>query len=292
MSGVRFRPINTSLIDAEVGGHVFRSVDADAIARRVFARIDAVADEATIERIARNFVDGLAVEGCELPDRLSALYQDDDLRVYPAPPIVTVEGTPAASPFKWMLTWSTSSPDGVIGTELSTERYENPTAEATPYELALLACDIELNDETLAQLATTPVNPAPITTPSLPDGPASGSATFNVNEPMGVRATVVRGFYSVSVQSPVLDPFVDRDEEIVVASLDELASLKPDSIAVSYEHGDPRQRVPVLLANGPFDAAALTAAVNDWRTTQKPPDGEMIFDVTAARLRLRRVVIR
>ena len=77
------------------------------------------------------------------------------------------KATPDTDPRKWVLSWTASAPDGIAGTELSTEPFETHAVEATPYELALLACDIELNDETLVRLATTPVAPAPLTMPAM-----------------------------------------------------------------------------------------------------------------------------
>lgn len=318
MPRVGFRPLNTSLINADIGTAAFRSIDPDVVARRVFARID---DPAAKASIATNYVEALAIWIGEpgtpeeftqakdaliarLTQSLSAAYENEEpLRAYPPLPMVIVDSAPAPlgekpsidDARKWVLSWNaaTSNPSDEIRTALSGEpSFENPTAEATAYERALLACDADLNEQTIAALAATPVNPPPIERPALPDGPATGSAKINAGDPMGVRATIIRNVYTASIQSPVLDPFLDRDEEIAVATLEELQVLQPTNIAVSYEHSEPRQRVPVLLVNGPFDTTGITSAIDEWRKTQMPPDGEFIFDVTAARLRLRRVVVR
>lgn len=319
---VALRPINTSLIDADLDTHTLRSVDPDVIARRVFAKIG------TSPEIAANFVEGLATwtgqpgtaEELEeakkalvarLSESLTAAYEDDvPVRVHPAPPVATVSSAPAPlsenptveDARRWILTWNAEPerPSDLIRTALSTDPVTMTTVAASPYERALLACEIDLNDETRAKLASTPIDPPTNDEkPAVPNGPASGSMSFDAGQAMGVRATVVRneGFpppfvYVVSALSEVLNPFIERDDVIAIANLDELETLSPTSIAVSYEHSDPPERVPVLLANGPFDADTLGRAVDDWKETQQPPKGQFVFDVTADHLRLRRVVIR
>ncbi len=317
---VALRPINTSLIDPDLGTHTFRSVDSDLIARRVFEKIGTSAE------IAANFVEGLAAWTGEpgtagefarakqeltakLSQSLSAAYEDDvPVRAYPSPPVVTVKSDPAPLPEnptvedarRWILTWNTEPerPSDIIRTALSTEPVVVATVDASPFERALLACEVDLNDATLGQLASTPIDPPKTNKSSVPNGPASGSMSFDAGQAMGVRATVIRneGFpppfvYVVSALSEVLNPFIERDDVIAIANLAELETLSPTGIAVSYEHSDPPERVPVLLVNGPFDADTLGRAVEDWKETQQPPEGQFVFDVTADHLRLRRVVI-
>src|SRR5688572_7806090 len=126
---VGFRPLNTSLVNADIGTLTFRSVDPDAVARRVFSRID---DPTAQAAIATNFVNALAIwigepgtdEDLErekqtliarLTTSLSAAYElEEPLRAYPALPVVIVDSAPAPlgenptieDARKWVLTWN------------------------------------------------------------------------------------------------------------------------------------------------------------------------------------------
>jgi hypothetical protein len=320
MSDVALRPLNTSPIRATVGGQVYEAIDADETARRAFEQIDAMTSELK-PAIAANFVEGLAAWTGEPgtddefdqaksalvaagSQSLAALYERAmPMRALPAPPVVEVAASAAPLPDfptiddarKWILSWRVQpfAELDLVVTEVSTRPAENATVEATPYELALLALDLEA-------LATTPVAAAVAPLPAVPNGPASGSAILNAGERAGVRAYVIRndgypaGFvYVAEGQSEILSPKVDRLEEIFVTSLDEITPLAPSRVEVWYESGQPlTTRMPVLLVIDSFDAAMVADAIEQWRAqTEPPPDGELIFDVTAAGLRLRRVVV-
>ena len=312
MSTVALRPLNTLPIRATVGGKVYESVDADFIARYAFMQIGGAALKA---KIATSFVDALAAwtggpgSDDELneakakliargTESLASLYDiEGPVRQLPSPPVVAVSAAPApvstiAEAHKWVLTWETAATDDLIVTEVVTEPGAQPVAEATPFELALLARDAEA-------LASTPVEAA-IHTLTIPAGPASGSAVVE-GERAAIRAYSVRnhglpdGFvYAISSQSEMLEPFLDRNEEITATSLDEIAALDPSRVEVWYEHSAPlTQRVPVVLVLERFDVPLVLDAIDQWRAQKlAPPDGEMIFVVTAARVRLSRVVVR
>ncbi len=283
------RPLNTRPIRATVDGRVYDGVDADALARHVFEQIDAM-DTELKPVIAKNFVEALFSGGDDEKaaliaagsESLASLYEP--MRGLPAPPVVIVSAAPAPLPDyrKWVLTWHVQS-DDVVGTAFSTEPLEDYTVEATPYERALLAFD-------LAAIAATPVDAKIHPAMDVPTGPKSGSAVFDVTESMGIRAVAIRNQVTAAYQSEILAPSIDRVEEVAL-SLQEIAALTPTRVEVWYEHE--LTRLPVLLVIEHFDIPLVEGAIAQWRAqTEAPPDGELVFDVTAARLRLRRVVIR
>ena len=283
------RLLNTRPIRATIDGRVYESVDADALARHVFEQIDAMETELK-PAIAKNFVDALFTGGDEEraaliaagSQSLASLYEP--LRGLPPPPVAIVSAAPAPMPDyrRWVLTWDVPS-DDVAGTAFSTEPLPDYTVEATPYERALLASDV-------AAIAATPVDPQSHLPIEVPTGPKSGSATFDVTESMGIRAVAIRGEATAAYQSEILAPAIDRVEEVAL-SMEEIAALAPSRVEVWYEHE--LSRLPVLLVLENFDIPLVEGAIAQWRTqTEAPPDGELVFDVTAARLRLRRVVVR
>lgn len=283
------RLLNTRPIRATVGGRVYESIDADALARHVFEQIDAMETELK-PVIAKNFVEALFTGSNEEKaaliaagsQSLASLYEPP--RGLPPPPVVIVSAAPAPMPDyrQWVLTWNVQS-DDVAGTAFSIEPLPDYTVEATPYERALLALDF-------AAIAATPVDPQTHPPMEVPNGPKSGEATFDVTESMGIRAVAIRDGATTAYQSEVLAPAIDRIETIAL-SLETIAALAPSRVEVWYEHE--LSRLPVLLVIDNFDVPLVEGAIAEWRVqTEAPPDGELIFDVTAARLRLRRVVLR
>lgn len=283
------RLLNTRPIRATVDGRVYESVDADALARHVFEQIDAMETELK-PVIAKNFVEALFTgsedEKAALiaagSQSLASLYEPT--RGLPPPPVVIVSAAPAPLPDyrRWVLTWDVQS-DDVAGTAFSTEPLPDYTVEATPYERALLAFDV-------AAIAATPVDPQTHPPFEVPSGPKSGAATFDFTESMGIRAVAMRNQATTAYQSEVLAPAIDRVEEVAL-SLQEIAALSPSRVELWYERE--LSRLPVLLVIENFDVPLVEGAIAQWRAqTEAPPDGELVFDVTAARLRLRRVVLR
>lgn len=331
MSDVALRPLNTSLVRAsiEVDGRTlsFESIDIDVIASQVFAAIDAMETDLK-PQIAANFVDALAAWTGEpgtpeeferakreltasLSRSLAAAYEHEKpRRGHPFPTSLTVAAAPAPLPDdpavedarKWVLTWEAvpMEPSDHVVTWLSTDAAGDGVLEASAFERALLALDVAPGEETLRAIATTPIE-APVRSRVIPTGPARGSATFDNDQRMGVRAVTIRnagfpdGFvYVAQLQSEIFQPSIERVERITIDSLDEITTLAPSRVEVWYEHGQPLpRRMPVVLVLEQFDPAMVEAAIAAWRAqTEAPPDGEFCFDVTAARLRLRNVVLR
>ena len=328
---VALRPLNTSLIRATIdtGGRTwsFEGVDADLVAHRVFAVIDSTAPELrpviaakVVEALAAwtgeaGSADELETAKRDLVSRLSvslaAAYESETpSRRVPPPPLLAVTASAAPLPpsptladaREWMLTWDAQPMEpstDIARTELiEASPPSPPPLEATPFERALLAFDAAPDAATLQAIAVTPVDAPVAALPPIPSGPQSGSVVLDVSERMGVRAVVVRNhgyadpFVYVMAQSEVVEPMIDRSEEIGIASLDEITALSPSRVEVWFESRDPVTRVPVVLVIDQFDVSLVEGAIGQWRQMTAPPDGEFIFDVTAARLRLRRVVLR
>lgn len=312
MPEVALRPLNTLPIRLGLDGKQYEAIDADVIARLAFMQIGDPELRATI---AANFVNALAAwtgepgsdeefRGAKATliargtESLASLYDvDGPVRNLPSPPVflsVSAEPAPAttiAEAHKWVLTWETAASEDLIVTEIVTEPYVQPVAEATAFERALLAADANA-------IALTPIESA-IHAVAIPNGPASGSAVIE-GDRAAVSAFTVRnqglpdGFvYAIASQSELLAPFLERHEELT-ASLDDIAKLSPSRVEVWYEFGAPlTQRLPVVLVLEQFDGPLVLGAIDQWRAqTLAPPDGEMIFVVTAARMRLNRVVVR
>ena len=328
MADVALQPLNTRLVRATVerDGQTFtyQSIDVDRIAATVFAAVDATDTDAKAD-IAAKLVEALAAWTGEpgtaeefdaakrdLTAELSRSLTSVDarelpLRRFPFPPVVHVAAAPAPLPEsptiadarKWVLTWEALSPESdadTIYTELSSR--PGPaleSIEATAFERALLAFD-----GSVTAIASAPIEKVTVPLPTLPAGPPSGSAILDFTESTGVRAVLVRnaglpaGFvYAVETQSEVLARAIDRDEEIVAKSLEDITALNPSRVEVWFEGGQPAIRLPVVLILEQFDADLVTQAMAEWRRqTEAPPDGEFLFDVTAARLRLKRVLLR
>lgn len=324
MTDIALRPFSTSLIKATIdaGGRTleFHAVDPDTIARFAFHEIDTMNTELR-PVIAARLVEALATwvgePGTEeelqqakealtkqLSESLASAYERAvPRREAPAPPVINATATPLPNPStvaearKWVLTWETLSldPYDSVRADLIAEPVERAgDVEATAFERALLAFHIAPDEETLSVLATTPIEIRSPLAASIPTGPASGTAVFDAGEAMGVRAVVVRndGFpdafvYTAEGSSEIFQPTIERKEELGVTSLDEIAALAPSRVEVRCGN------VPVLIAGDPFDAGAVRERIDEWRREREtPPDAEIIFDITAACLRLRRVVWR
>jgi len=295
MTKAALRPLNTRPIHAVIDGMTYTAVDADLIARRAFEAIDAARPDLR-HAVATNFVDALATpeadKGALIARGSESLVSLCTQPGLPAPPVfLALSAAPAPLPAtatiadarKWVLAWETAPSDNAITTMLTTDPLPDDSVEATPFERALLALNLDA-------IAATPVDAVDYPMPEVPDGPASGSATLDVAERAAVRAVASNGVAVTAVQSQIFEPVVDRNEEIA-ATLDEIAALEPSRVEVWYEAS--LVRLPVLLVIDNFDVPLVEGAIAQWRAqTEAPPDGELLFDVTAARLRLRRVVIR
>lgn len=331
MSDVALRPLNTSLVRAsiEVDGRTlsFESVDIDVIASQVFAAIDAMETDLK-PAIAAKLVDALAAwtgqpgtpEQFEEAKReltaslsrslASAYERETPRRAHPFPTSLTVEAAsaPLASRAtiddarKWILMWEASpiEPSDHVVTWLSTDgAATDGVIDASAFERALLAFHVAPGEETLRAIAATPIEvPAP--SRLIPTGPATGYATFDNTQRMGVRAVTIRnagfpdGFvYTAELQSEIFAPAIERAERITIDSLDEVAALAPARVEVWYEYGNPLSlRLPVVLVLEQFDSAMVEAAIAAWHAqTDVPPDGQFCLDVTAERLRLRNVAL-
>lgn len=306
------KPLSTSLVSTEQ----FKDADIDTIARRVFSMITDPELAAPIEKHLSEFYGQ--------PVTLATAYDSQaPLRVFPMPPVIDVSAAAAPLPEnpsladlrRWTLTWNVIADfaaEDSVGTMLVDDeaRTDLPRVEASAFERAILAFDG--SPESVRRIGEHAIEPHPPVGYVALDGPAGGSASFDIVEQprMGVRATVVRNAsfpadcrYAAAVTSAPVSASIDRtdqefDLERLLASpdaslpalLEPLKALVPERVAIYFQPDAQPMPMPVLLVIESWEANEIANVLTQWWASQQNAEGRYVLDVSARGLRLRLAV--